>query len=251
MHNKGDFMKRIKRSARRLNQGKLYGCEQCSDDAITISLDEFEAMRLVDDEGKSQIEASQEMNVSRATLQRLLISGRRSLVQAILKEKSFIVDNNIDHIDMKGELNMIDKSKAFKVAFPSSNQETIDQHFGRTDFYVVYDVQNGEIKKTLIENKDHRPGKVPLLLKSHGVNVIICRNMGDKAIALFKHNQIDVILGAEGNIENQLNAFMNDEVIITHDPFHHHHDHDHDHEHDCNHEHGNSHHHDGRGHNRH
>jgi len=49
-----------------------------------LALDEFEAMRLCDLEGLSQIEAAEQMQISRGTVQRLLESGRRKVVQALL-----------------------------------------------------------------------------------------------------------------------------------------------------------------------
>ena len=49
-----------------------------------IAPDQFEAMRLCDLEGLSQIEAGQRMQVSRGTIQRLLESGRRQVVLALL-----------------------------------------------------------------------------------------------------------------------------------------------------------------------
>jgi predicted DNA-binding protein (UPF0251 family) len=53
-----------------------------------INLDEFEAMRLCDAEGLSQIEAGERMSVSRGTVQRLLESGRRKVVQALLANEA-------------------------------------------------------------------------------------------------------------------------------------------------------------------
>jgi predicted DNA-binding protein (UPF0251 family) len=49
-----------------------------------LALDEFEAMRLRDLEGLSQIEAGERMGISRGTVQRLLESGRRKVVRALL-----------------------------------------------------------------------------------------------------------------------------------------------------------------------
>lgn len=49
-----------------------------------LALDEFETMRLCDLEGLSQIEAGERMQVSRGTVQRLLESGRRKVVLALL-----------------------------------------------------------------------------------------------------------------------------------------------------------------------
>lgn len=53
-----------------------------------LDLDEFEAMRLCDLEGLEQTQAGDAMGISRGTIQRLLISGRKKLLQAIVSQKS-------------------------------------------------------------------------------------------------------------------------------------------------------------------
>ncbi len=60
---------------------------------VGIDLDEFEAMRLCDLEGKSQIEASEAMQISRGTVQRLLQSGRMKIVDALLHSKGLKIKN--------------------------------------------------------------------------------------------------------------------------------------------------------------
>ncbi|HCC06868.1 MAG TPA: hypothetical protein DEP72_01700 [Clostridiales bacterium] len=52
-----------------------------------IELAEFEAMRLCDLEGKSQIEAGTIMNISRGTVQRLLEIGRKKVIDSLLNYK--------------------------------------------------------------------------------------------------------------------------------------------------------------------
>lgn len=54
---------------------------------IEIDLDEFEAVRLCDLEEKSQIEAAEHMQVSRATVQRLLNEGRKKIVEGLLNNQ--------------------------------------------------------------------------------------------------------------------------------------------------------------------
>ncbi|HBE03009.1 MAG: hypothetical protein A2096_16735 [Spirochaetes bacterium GWF1_41_5] len=54
----------------------------------SVEPDEFEAMRLCDLEGKSQIEAASCMQISRGTVQRLLETGRSKLVSSILLKKA-------------------------------------------------------------------------------------------------------------------------------------------------------------------
>lgn len=56
-------------------------CEQ-------IELDEFEAMRLCDVDNLEQAQAGEKMGVSRGTIQRLLETGRRKLIQGILEKKA-------------------------------------------------------------------------------------------------------------------------------------------------------------------
>lgn len=55
---------------------------------IEVDLDEFEAIRLCDLEEKNQIEAAEHMQVSRATVQRLLNTGRKKIVQGLLNNQA-------------------------------------------------------------------------------------------------------------------------------------------------------------------
>lgn len=59
--------------------------------AVCIEPDELEALRLVYYEKLSQEEAAERMGVSRGTLWRLLESGRRKLVAAIVEQKPLLL----------------------------------------------------------------------------------------------------------------------------------------------------------------
>jgi predicted DNA-binding protein (UPF0251 family) len=58
-----------------------------------IEADEFEAIRICDYEGFSQIEASIRMGISRGTIQRLLSSGRKKIVDSLLNKKAIVIKN--------------------------------------------------------------------------------------------------------------------------------------------------------------
>jgi uncharacterized protein len=55
---------------------------------IELGLDELEAMRQCDHDGKQQDEAAEAMGVSRGTIQRLLESGRRKTLEALVNGKA-------------------------------------------------------------------------------------------------------------------------------------------------------------------
>ncbi|QEN03893.1 DUF134 domain-containing protein [Thiospirochaeta perfilievii] len=61
---------------------------------IILDLDEFEALRLCDYDGLNQIEAGEALGVSRGTVQRLLLSGRKKIVEAILDSNELIIKGN-------------------------------------------------------------------------------------------------------------------------------------------------------------
>jgi len=55
---------------------------------VTLEIDELEALRLCDFKGVNQIKASEEMNISQSTLQRILTSGRSKVSEALIKGKA-------------------------------------------------------------------------------------------------------------------------------------------------------------------
>ena len=56
-------------------------------DAIVLSLDEFEAVRLLDYEGLSQLAAAKEMRVHRSTVSRIVSSARQKIAKALVNIK--------------------------------------------------------------------------------------------------------------------------------------------------------------------
>lgn len=63
---------------------------------IRLGLDELEAMRLCDLDNYDQAEAGRRMRVSRGTVQRLLASGRRKVVTALLETAALVIEGE-DH----------------------------------------------------------------------------------------------------------------------------------------------------------
>lgn len=63
---------------------------------IDIEIDELEAVRLCDYEGKNQIETAEIMGISRGTVQRLLNSGRRKILDGLLHLKVIKLKNTGD-----------------------------------------------------------------------------------------------------------------------------------------------------------
>ena len=61
-------------------------------DEVQLSVEEVEAIRIKDLEGLDQEAGGEKMNVSRATFQRVLVSGRQKIADALLNGKAIRIE---------------------------------------------------------------------------------------------------------------------------------------------------------------
>lgn len=69
---------------------------------IVLTLDEFEAVRLLDYEGLPQIEVAKQMHVHRSTVSRIISSARRKIAQALVDIKSLKIEGGCCKVIKKG-----------------------------------------------------------------------------------------------------------------------------------------------------
>ena len=55
---------------------------------VDLGVDELEAIRLCDLKGLKQIKSAKKMKISQSTLQRILISARKKITEALIKGKA-------------------------------------------------------------------------------------------------------------------------------------------------------------------
>ncbi len=58
---------------------------------VTLTVDEFEAIRLADLEGLYQADAAEKMNISRQTLGRILESAHKKIADALVHGKALLI----------------------------------------------------------------------------------------------------------------------------------------------------------------
>lgn len=108
-----------------------------------------------------------------------------------------------------------------RIAVSSEGDELLDahvaEHFGRCPFYIVATVIEDKIKKVeAIQNpyygQAHEPGRMPVFLKEHNVNVMISGGMGQRAVGFFNQFGIDVVTGASGTIKETMEAYLQGKI---------------------------------------
>ena len=104
-----------------------------------------------------------------------------------------------------------------KICIPTTGDKGLNdyvgEHFGRVPTYTIIDLNNEEVK--VIPNiSHHTTGNLypPEIMASEGVNVMICRGLGRRAISMFKEYGIDVYIGASGTVRDAINDFKNNKL---------------------------------------
>lgn len=93
-----------------------------------------------------------------------------------------------------------------RIAVPATGG-AISPHFARCEEFLLFDVENGEVKNRLSAiPPPHGPGVLPQWLREQGANVIIASGMGMRAQTLFSEQGIEVVLGAAAGSPDEIVA---------------------------------------------
>jgi predicted Fe-Mo cluster-binding NifX family protein len=81
------------------------------------------------------------------------------------------------------------------IAIPTSNS-CLCQHFGHCEKFALFEVENNSItNEKYLDPPHHEPGVLPAWLALEGATHIIAGGIGQRAISLFKQQNIQVIAG--------------------------------------------------------
>lgn len=103
------------------------------------------------------------------------------------------------------------------------------QHFGRTEFFKVYEVENQQIiSSEVISSNGTGHGALAGLLAGQAVDVLICGGIGGGAQAALAEAGVELCAGAEGDVDKAVDAYLKGELISTGANCDHHHEEGHD-----------------------
>ena len=87
-------------------------------------------------------------------------------------------------------------------------EDFVGEHFGRVPTYTIVDLDTNEVK--VVQNTSEHMGGVgypPEIMAREGVNVLVCRGLGRRAISMFDETGIEVYIGASGTVKDAVSAF--------------------------------------------
>ena len=203
---------------------------------IMMTLDEYETIRLIDHEGKTQEECALSMEVARTTVTAIYDSARKKLSRMIVEGKSVRISGGVYRLSCEHDRTVERKdSNTMRIAVTYENG-LIGQHFGHTEQFKLYDVEEGKIKKEqIISSNGEGHGMLAGVLKEAQVDLLICGSIGMGARMALNEVGIDLIPGTQGTADEVVSAYLNGTLKYDPDETCHHHDHEEGHECDENH----------------
>ncbi len=198
----------------------------CSE-TVTLAVDEYEVIRLIDLEKLTHEQCAKRMDISRTTVTEIYESAREKIANSIVNGKRLIIeggdyrlcDGSAVHFCRKrcGRVSGIpriaasvrlkgDHEMRIAVTFEKGN---VFQHFGHTEQFKLYDVENGGIvKEQVADTNGSGHGALAGFLKEMGVNTLICGGIGMGAKNALADAGIELYGGVTGNADEAVKALL-------------------------------------------
>ena len=212
--------------------------------AVILTLEEYETIRLIDKEGLSQEQCGDFMQVARTTVQQIYSSARKKLADVLVDGLPLRIEGGDYQLRNGGnracgyrscykqELHQqYTKPKGehtMRIAVTYENGE-IYQHFGHTEQFKIYDIENENIVSSeIVDTNGSGHGALAGVLSTLKVDALICGGIGGGAQMALAEAGIQLYGGVSGDADQAAEAFAartlayDANVMCSHHGEHHH-----------------------------
>ncbi len=211
---------------------------------VILTVDEYEVIRLMDREGLSQEECGKRLNVARTTVQLIYTSARKKLADVLVEGRPLRIEGG-DYRLCDGSSEACDQTGCFRQIYNTRYEKPkgehtmriavtyengmIFQHFGHTQQFKVYDVQDGKILSAqVVDTNGSGHGALAGVLSALNADVLICGGIGGGAQMALAQAGIRLFGGVSGSADAAVEALIggnlayNPNVKCNHHGEHHH-----------------------------
>ena len=216
---------------------------------VILTVDEYEAIRLIDKEGLSQEQCCEFMQIARTTVQRIYESARKKLATALVDGLPlrieggdfWLCDGQNTHCGQEGCFKRHYRQKykkpkgelVMRVAVTYENGQ-IFQHFGHTQQFKVYDIADGVITGSeVVGTNGSGHGALAGVLNALQVDALICGGIGGGAQTALAAAGIQLYGGVLGDADKAVEALVAGNLEFNPNIQCSHHEHEHGQGHAC------------------
>ncbi|MCD8384836.1 MAG: DUF134 domain-containing protein [Clostridiales bacterium] len=190
---------------------------------VTLTVDEYETIRLIDKEGLSQQQCSQRMQVARTTAQKIYDSARKKLADALVDGRTLKIEGGAYRLCngrnrscgagcFKQELlQAFQQPKGehiMRIAVTYENGQ-VYQHFGHTEQFKVYDVEDGRIVSSqVVSTNGQGHGALAEVLHALQADILICGGIGGGAQMALATAGIRLYGGVTGDADAAVESLL-------------------------------------------
>ncbi len=239
---KGELMPRPFR-CRRIEQLPVYRSFSPDDitaaESVQMTVDEYEALRLLDNEDITQEACADRMNIARTTVTAIYDSARKKVADALVNGKRLLITGgHCEFEPVKIDQKIIEKgTDTMRIAVTYENGE-IYQHFGHTEQFKLYDIEEGKIiNEQIVDTNGSGHGALAGFLQAAKADALICGGIGMGAQTALADAGIMLYAGVRGSADAAAKALAEGTLEYDPDAQCGHHGH-HGEGHECGHHHG-------------
>ena len=214
-----------------------------SPESITLTVDEYEAVRLIDLMKYTHEQCAAQMDISRTTATEIYESARTKIADSLIGGKTLVIAGGRYRLcDGTGPLcchrcrrnaaqspqQITEKGEHIMRIAVTYENGTIFQHFGHTEQFKLYEAADGKITHAeVVDTNGSGHGALAGFLMQHGVDTLICGGIGGGAQAALAEAGIKLYGGVSGDADAAVSALLSGN--LGYDPNVHcdHHDHAH------------------------
>lgn len=109
-----------------------------------------------------------------------------------------------------------------KIAIPYSEDETLYEHTGTTENFKIYEIDssNNIVFSEIVPTNEDKHAAIAPFLKEHGVNILLCKDIGSRLFNLLKLADIKCYSMLEGNCDTLINDYLNGSLTLNEEATH-------------------------------
>lgn len=208
---------------------------------VVLSLDEMEALRLVDLEGLYQEAAAERMQISRPTLSRILTGAHRKVAMALVEGQALKIEGGVIQDEgvltelslaepcpgprcgheprggrrRRGQVNTMKKprNRAMKIVITAESgaiDAAVNPQFGRAASYILYDMETNDWSAhDNAQNVQAEQGagvQAAQTIIGLGPAAVVTGQCGPKAFRALQAAGLDIYTGAHGTVRDAVEA---------------------------------------------